>query len=108
MTGAQGLRPRRLGLAHSCLRAAQGPDHSPHHVSIPEQTRDAGSLFYFLFPSLCFIFRNCLLFQDVSKHTLDHTVVTRTLTRTESHVVRLSGTLRKCLWVWTMLVHNMC
>lgn len=90
--------PGRLGLTQSCLRAAQGPTCSLHHVSIPEQTRDAGSIFYFLVPSLCFICHESLLFQDVSKYTLEHTVVTGTLTSTETHVAGLPGSLRKRLW----------
>lgn len=89
--GTQGLRSRKAWLAPCCHRAARGPNHSLHHVSIPEQTRDAGSLF-FLFPGLCFIFHKSLLFPDVSKYTVEHTGTAGTLTSTESPGVSPSGT----------------
>lgn len=91
---------RALAASSSCPRAAQVPSHSTHCVSIPEQTGDTESLFYFLFQSLCFIFHKSLLFQDLSKYTL---IVNETVTSTESHIATLPGTLGKRLCLWTEL-----
>lgn len=65
------------------------------------------SFFFFLVLSFRFIFHKSLLFQDVSKYTLEYAVATGTLTSTESHVVRLPVSFRKCPWGWTLLGHNM-
>lgn len=65
------------------------------------------SFFFFIVLSFCFIFHESLLFQDVSKYTVEHAVATGILTGTESHVVRLPASFRKCPWGWTLLVHNM-